>query len=159
MANGKLNVSDFKKVHWSEQDKHNARLALEFVQALMNNHDLDYVQRQYADAPYLQHNRGMRDGIPGLVEYFQTLVKRFPQFSYDVKQVMVDGDLVTLHSHATAFKKHRGNDRKGFNIIDTWRIKDGKLAEHWDSIQPLDGFMRMYYWLTGGAVRNANGVF
>jgi len=64
-----------------------------------------------------------------------------------------------FHSHATLDREHRGNDEKGMNIIDTWKIQDGKIVEHWDSIQALDGFMRFYAWISGGDIRNSNGVF
>ncbi|MDF2176926.1 nuclear transport factor 2 family protein [Aliiglaciecola sp. CAU 1673] len=159
MTTSTINFEALDKAHWSAQDRQNVKSVLHFVQRLMNEHQLDRIEQEYILAPYKQHNRSMQDGISGLVQYFQTLIKRFPEFSYEVKQVLVDGNLVTLHSHATVSKKHRGNDKKGFNIIDTWRIEDGILVEHWDAVQPLDGFMRWYYWMTGGAIRNNNGVF
>ena len=71
----------------------------------------------------------------------------------------MDGDYVTFHSHATLKEEDRGNDQKGMNIIDTWKIENGKIVEHWDSIQPLDVFMRFYVGLNGGDIQNANGVF
>ena len=64
-----------------------------------------------------------------------------------------------VHSHATLWKAHRGNGRKGFNITDRWRIADGVLVEHWDSIQPIDLFGRLYAIFTGGRVRNDNGSY
>ncbi len=145
--------------HWSPSQKQKAETALLFVQHLMNDHNFELIEQQYSNTPYIQHNRSMKDGISGVIDSVRSLTKRFPDFAYEAKNIFVDGDYVILHSHATVNKKHRGNDRKGFNIIDTWRIKDGKLTEHWDAVQPLDSFMRLYYWLTGGAVRNANGVF
>ena len=159
MKNNAPKVPEFTKGHWSEDEQQAANLALSFVQNLMNDHNLELIGKQYATTRYTQHNRNMADGINGVLNYIGTLTKRFPDFSYEVKTVTVDGDMVTLHSHATMNKKHRGNDRKGFNIIDTWRVEGGQLVEHWDSVQPLDSFMRLYYWLTGGSVQNTNGVF
>lgn len=152
-------IDSFVKEHWSSSQKQKAEIALDFVQRLMNNHEFELITQQYSNAPYKQHNRSMTDGISGVVHAVGTLTKRFPDFAYEVKNILVDGDYVTLHSHATVNAKHRGNDRKGFNIIDTWLVKDGKLTEHWDAVQPLDNFMRLHYWLTGGAVQNDNGVF
>ncbi|WOG27666.1 hypothetical protein [Endozoicomonas sp. 8E] len=45
------------------------------------------------------------------------------------------------------------------NIIDTWRLENGPIVEHWDSIQALDDFMRFYSLISGGNIRNDNGVF
>lgn len=144
---------------WTEQEADNARLVADFIQQLMNNHDFDAVRSQFGNSAYVQHSRGIRDGMEGVIETVSQLAKRFPDYTYDVKRMLVDGDYVIFHSHATVRKQHRGNDRKGFNIKDSWRIKDGQIAEHWDAIEPLDGFMRFYGWLTGGRVRNSNGVF
>jgi len=159
MSGIKISVSSFNKPHWSEQDKRNVQIVLRFVQTLMNEHEVDKVKAEHGDAPYIQHNRNIKDGIVGVTDYFATMIKRFPDFSYDVKNVFVDGDVVIVHSHATMNKKHRGNERKGFNIVDKWRVENGKPVEHWDSVQALDGFMRWYYWLTGGEIKNNNGVF
>ncbi|SON52078.1 protein of unknown function [Vibrio tapetis subsp. tapetis] len=49
-----------------------------------------------------------------------------------------------FHSHATLDKEGRGNDQKGMNFIDTCRIEEGRIIEHWDSIQALDLSMRLY---------------
>jgi len=59
----------------------------------------------------------------------------------------------------TLDKEHRGNDEKGMNIIDTWKIEGRKIVEHWDSIQALYGLMRFYSWISGGDIRNAIDVF
>ena len=155
----KVNLESLKKDNWSNQELDNAKLVIDFVQHIMNNHDFDYIMQTYSDGPYVQHNRSMHDGLSGVVDSVKQLAKRYPDFTYDVKHIFVDGDYVTLHSHATISKQDRGNDKKGFNIMDTWRVKDGKLVEHWDVIQPLDGFMRFYALLTAGAIRNTNGVF
>jgi len=42
----------------------------------------------------------------------------------------VDGDYVTVHLHATNNKKHRGNPKKGLNIMDIWKVEDGVILEH-----------------------------
>lgn len=154
-----INTDTWMKAHWSEQDKRNASRVVDFVRQIMNEHNFEQVEREYGDSPYMQHNRNMEDGIFGVLNYMKTLTQRFPDFAYEIKNVLVDGDYVVVHSHATMRKQHRGDYRKGFNIVDKWRLQDGMLAEHWDAIQPLDTFMRFYYWLTGGAIRNGNTPF
>ena len=154
-----IDIAALDQPHWTETERTNARLALEFVQLLMNDHDFDAVRARFGGNTYTQHNRSMADGISGVLEAVEGVVKRFPGYSYDVKSIVASGNRVVLHSHATMRESHRGNDRKGLNIFDTWRVEDGALVEHWDSLQPLDLQMRLYVAMTGGRVRNSNGVF
>ncbi|MEL6981351.1 MAG: nuclear transport factor 2 family protein, partial [Actinomycetota bacterium] len=116
-------------------------------------------RNRFGASAYVQHSRGIPDGIEGLFNYLEGLTKRFPGYSYDVKHVHADGDYVTFHSHATLKSSHRGNDRKGLNIIDTWRLSDGQIVEHWDAIQPLSASMRFLALVTGGRAKNTNSIF
>ncbi|ASP38448.1 polyketide cyclase [Bacterioplanes sanyensis] len=145
--------------HWSDTERANAEAVLDFVQLIMNDHRFDEVLARFGEQPYRQHNRTIADGIGGVVATLRALVKTAPEFSYEVKRVLVDGDQVILHSHATLKAKHRGDDSQGLNIVDIWMVEDGRLVEHWDAVQGLSMSMRLYGLLTGGQVRNANGVF
>lgn len=144
---------------WSAQEVQNAATVADFVQNLMNDHNFEYILKHYNDDAYRQHNRNLEDKIEGLVGFLEEFVQDYPDYTYDVKHIYADGSFVIFHSHATLNKEDRGNDEKGMNIIDVWRLEDGRIVEHWDSIQALDGFMRFYSLLTGGKIRNENGVF
>ena len=154
-----LQASVFMRPHWTDSERANATAVIEFVQLLMNDHDFDAVLQRFASQPYRQHNRSMTDGIEGVVSTLRDLVKTAPEFSYDVKHLYVDADHVILHSHATLKAKHRGDDGQGLNIMDVWRVENGRLQEHWDAVQGIGLSMRLYGLLTGGQVRNDNGVF
>ncbi|MDJ0960135.1 MAG: nuclear transport factor 2 family protein [Acidimicrobiia bacterium] len=154
-----IDLNDLRRPTWSPEEEANVELVADFVRLLMNEHDFEAVRARYGSSNYVQHNHGIPDGIEGVLETVGTLVKRFPDYTYDVKHILADGDIVTLHSHATLRKAHRGNQRKGFNITDRWRVADGKIVEHWDSVQPIDLFGRIYVLITGGRVRNTNGSY
>lgn len=154
-----IDLDALQKPGWTEQEQANAALVTDFVQNLMNNHNFDYVLERYNDSAYVQHNRNLPDKVTGLVGFLQEFVEDYPDYTYDVKHIYVDGDYVIFHSHATLKQADRGNDQKGMNIIDTWRIEDGRIVEHWDSIQALDTFMRFYSLVSGGDIENDNGVF
>lgn len=160
-SNDKLtvNLDALQKSHWTEREKANATIVTDFVQHLMNNHDFEYVLAHYNDSAYVQHNRNLPDKVTGLVGFLKEFVAEYPEYTYDVKHIYVDGDYVIFHSHATLNKEDRGNDEKGMNIVDTWRLEDGRIVEHWDSIQGLDTFMRFYSLISGGDIENSNGVF
>ena len=159
MDTPKINFDRHKKDSWSEQESNNVRLMVDFMQMLMNEHQFDQVLKQFGNPHYRQHNRSIPDGLEALVKYVKDFVKRSPDYSYDVKHIHADGDFVMFHSHITTSKKDRGNDRKGINVMDTWRIKNGMIVEHWDALQPMNGFLRFFFWLVGGKIANRNGVF
>ena len=154
-----IDLPSLQKTNWSEQEVENAELITDFVQNLMNNHNFSYILEHYNDSSYVQHNRNLPDKVTGLVNFLEEFVEDYPDYAYDVKHIYVDGDYVIFHSHATLDRKDRGNDQKGMNIIDTWRIEDGRIVEHWDSIQALDFSMRVYSLISGGDIANSNGVF
>ncbi len=154
-----LSFDKLKKENWSRQQIKNAKLVLDFVQQLMNNHDFDNVTKSFGNPHYRQHNRGIPDGMDALIKYVKNFTKQFPDYAYDVKHIYADGDYVIFHSQITTRKKDRGNDKRGINVIDTWRIENGQIVEHWDALQPMNAFMRFYFWLTGGKIANKNGVY
>lgn len=154
-----IDYDTLKKDSWSDQEASNVRLVVDFIQNLMNNHDFDYVTKNFGGGAYVQHNRSIPDGMAALIEYVKGFAKSNPDYTYDVKHAYADGDYVIFHSQATIRASHRGNDHKGLNIMDVWRIEDGKIADHWDALQPMDGFMRVFNLFTGGKVRNDNGVY
>ncbi|WP_306641780.1 nuclear transport factor 2 family protein [Sanyastnella coralliicola] len=155
----KVDLEKLKRPNWTSEEHANADLVRDFIQHLMNDHDIEYVLKNFDQGSYIQHNRSMPNGVKGVVDYVSKFVKQFPEYTYDVKHMYVDGDYVTIQSHVTTKKKDRGNPQKGFNIIDTWKIKDGRLVEHWDAIQPINGFMRFYSWMVGGKTVNENTLF
>ena len=154
-----IDLQSLQKSNWTEQEQANAIVVTDFVQHLMNNHDFDYILEKYNDSAYTQHNRNLPDKVTGLVGFLKEFVEDYPDYTYDVKHIYVDGNYVIFHSHATLEKEDRGDDSKGMNIIDTWRLEDGRIVEHWDSIQALDSFMRFYSLISGGDINNQNGVF
>ncbi|MEL6538481.1 MAG: ester cyclase [Bacteroidota bacterium] len=155
----KIDLDALSKPNWTVQERDNAALITEFMQHLMNDHDFEWVRKRHGNDNYVQHNRSLSEGIAGVVESIEGLTKRFPEYSYNVKNIYVDGDYVIFHSHVTMKKKDRGNEKKGLIIKDIWRVENGQIVEHWDALQPLDMSMRLFTLLNGGKIRNANGIF
>jgi len=154
-----VNITTLSRPDWSPQERANAELIADFVRLVMNEHDFATARMRFGASDYVQHSRGIPNGMEDLLDYLADITKRFPEYSYDVKRIHVDGELVTFHSHATMKRSHRGDESKGLNIIDTWRIEDGEIAEHWDAIQPLGFGMRLLSLVAGGRTRHDNGVF
>ena len=158
MATPTVQIDDLRQAHWTEAEARNAETVADFIQTLMNEHDFDRVKEKHPHPGYVQHNRAIPDGIPGLIGYVEQLVKRFPGYSYEVLQIVSSGDQVVFHSHATLSAKHRGDQSKGFIIFDMWKVVDGQILDHWDALQPLDLSMRFFNAFTGGRIANQNGL-
>lgn len=159
MGTIQIDLDRLKKDNWSAAEYQNAKIVVDFVQHIMNNHDFEYIQQAYGSHRYKQHNQSMVDGPKGVLKVVSGLAKRYPAYTYEVKHIYVDGAFVTLHSHATINKKHRGNPQKGLNIMDIWKVEDGEITEHWDAVQPINGALRFLFWMNGGKFRNANTYF
>lgn len=62
----------------------------------MNNHNFDYVLERYNDSAYTQHNRNLPDKVTGLVGFLQEFVEDYPDYSYGVKHIYVDGGAMIM---------------------------------------------------------------
>jgi predicted SnoaL-like aldol condensation-catalyzing enzyme len=53
----------------------------------------------------------------------------------DIKRVLAEGDLVAAHSYVNLEPNSPENPGRAF--ADFFRLKDGKIVEHWDVIQEV----------------------
>ena len=51
----------------------------------------------------------------------------------EIRRVFTDGDYVILHSQWHGLS----DSPRGEAVVDIQRLKDGKVVEHWDVIQPI----------------------
>ncbi len=108
----------------------NKKLVTAFYDAAINQKNYDAAVK-YLGAEYKQHNPTAANGKEGLKAFIDFLKARFPSQRGEIKRVVAEGDLVVLHVHST-----RG-DGPGRAIVDIFRVKDGKVVEHWDVIQDI----------------------
>jgi len=111
-------------------------IVLAFYEAALNEKDVDKAKR-YLGGTYIQHNPRVPDGPEGLFRFVQFRRDRYPAAHNEVKRVIADGDLVALHVHSVVIPGTPGRQ-----IVDIFRVEDGKVVEHWDVIQeiPVDLF-------------------
>jgi predicted SnoaL-like aldol condensation-catalyzing enzyme len=116
----------------------NKRLVEAFCAAVFVDHDLSGLDDFMAD-DYIQHNPDVAQGKAGFREFFETTFRAIPDFRYTLKKIVAEGDLVFVHSTTTG--THTGGEwlgvaptgnRLSFDVVDMFRMEDGKLAEHWD---------------------------
>ena len=71
-------------------------------------------------------------GAQGLKDFLDWAKGDSPDAHHDVKRMFADGDFVIAHVHVVIKPGTPGNA-----VIDIFRIEDGKIAEHWDAMQPV----------------------
>lgn len=108
----------------------NRKLVVEFYDRFFNKHDIAAASVLADD--YRQHNPQVPDGKKPLISFFSGFFKDNAQSKAEIVRSAADGDLVWLHVHAT-----NGADDRGQAIVDIFRVKDGKIVEHWDVIQAV----------------------
>ncbi|MBW9057944.1 nuclear transport factor 2 family protein [Agrobacterium pusense] len=113
------------------REEANRKLVIEFYDTVFNKHEVEKGAAVIVDS-YKQHNPMVPDGKKPFVDYFTGHFKENPQSKARIVRSATDGDLVYLHIHST----EKDGDR-GRAIVDTFRVTDGKITEHWDVIQPV----------------------
>ncbi len=116
----------------SALEKSNLEKAIYFMEVLESRNDLKPEERirilrdECLDDHYIQHSPYVEDGREALLNLFEARYKKYPELSMSIKRSATDGDLVWLHMHV----KHTPDDL-GRAAIHIFRMKDGKVAEHW----------------------------
>ena len=126
------------------QEEANKKVAIDMYNASLNGKDWEKTLK-FLGPTYKQHNLGAPDGIEGFHAHIENLRKNFPLNHGEIVHVMASGDLVALHVHV----KRKPEDL-GMAIVDIFRIKDGKVVEHWDVVQQIPDPAK---W------QNQNGMF
>ena len=113
------------------QEESNRALVIRFYNTVFNQHDLGIASTVLAP-DYIQHNPHMPSGSPPFLSFFTEHFKANPEARSTIVRSAADGDLVFLHVHSTSNPQDRGSA-----IVDIFRVDHGKIAEHWDVIQPV----------------------
>jgi predicted SnoaL-like aldol condensation-catalyzing enzyme len=116
----------------------NKAIVKEFITMVFHNHDLGNLDGIMRD-DYIQHNADVPQGKSGFIEFFEKTFQAIPDFRYTLKKIVADGDIVMTFSTTTG--THTGGEWIGqaatgnklnFDVVDIFRIQDGRIAEHWD---------------------------
>ena len=86
----------------------------------------------YVGDDYIQHNPAVKNGKDGFIEYFDEMQRDYPEKSIEFVRAIAEGELVALHTIQT------WPDDAQYVTMDFFRFDDnGKIVEHWDSIQDV----------------------
>jgi steroid delta-isomerase-like uncharacterized protein len=122
-------------------------LAERFAETL-TDHDLDAFA-ELLDDQYVNHNRFAQPGKRGSIDIFAAFLNAFEDFRVEVDDIIEAGE--TLVGRYTYRGRHTGTfmgvPPSGTEIemhsIDIWRVRDGRLQEHWDELNNLEFFQQI----------------
>ncbi|SNX62037.1 predicted SnoaL-like aldol condensation-catalyzing enzyme [Streptomyces sp. TLI_55] len=129
----------FSTVSWPQTSEpgpgfltaYNKKLVTAAFDQLLVKRDLSAIDR-YWGPEYDQHNPNIPNGVEGAKAGLGAYFKQFPQLKVTPKRVIAEGDLVAVHSHYVPAPGERGQA-----IVDLFRVRGGKIVEHWDVIQDV----------------------
>lgn len=125
MIDGSTELKDLDKT------EANKALVKNFVEDILVNGNMEKLAGYFNGDNYLQHNPQIPDQLSGLGAALGELAKQGIYLKYDkIHKVLGEGNFVLVVSEG-----HFGNSYNAF--YDLFRVENGKIAEHWDVIEPI----------------------
>jgi predicted SnoaL-like aldol condensation-catalyzing enzyme len=125
MLDGATAVTDLDKT------EANKTLVRAFVDDILVNGRMDKLAGYYDGDNYIQHNPAIGDGLSGLGKALGEMAKAGITMKYDrIHTVLGEGNFVLVVSEGNFAGKHS-------SFYDLFRVQNGKIAEHWDTIETI----------------------
>lgn len=138
MIDGPATAKEFDKT------EANKTLVAAFVDDILVNGSLDRLAGYFDGDNYRQHNPQIADGLSGLGAGLEAMAKAGVTMKYHkVHKVLGEGNFVLVASEGEFAGKPSA-------FYDLFRVENGKIAEHWDTIETI---------LLRSEWKNANGKF
>ncbi len=106
---------------WSEVLEKNKQLVRNFINDVLNRHDISAADRYFAQDP-----KPFKDFLRGFF-------KRFPDSHTTIEHILAEDDKVFVMMSGTATDNQDGK-RVTMKAADVFRIENSKFAEHWDVV-------------------------
>jgi predicted SnoaL-like aldol condensation-catalyzing enzyme len=110
----------------------NKAVVAAFYELAVNQRKPAEAAQKYIGEEYRQHNPKVADGVEPFVQFISGMQKKHPALTVAISHTLAEGDLVAVHVHLM----REAND-PGQAIMELFRLKRGKIVEHWDVVQPV----------------------
>lgn len=122
----------------------NKKIVRSFVEDILVNGRMEKLAAYFDGDNYIQHNSQIGDKLSGLGAALEAMAKQGVTMKYDhIHKVLGEGNFVLVASEGTLAGQHTA-------FFDLFRVENGKIAEHWDTIEPIPAKAQ---W------KNSNGKF
>lgn len=143
-ASGRTQTDGPTEINDLDKTEANKALARALVEDVLMGKNPSKISEYISSEEYHQHNPQIKDGLTGIVEAVEYLTSQNNMFKYTkIHKVLGEGNFVLTVSEG------EWNGGKKYVFYDLFRMKGGKIVEHWDVIQeiPTEG------------LANDNGMF
>ncbi|MDH4468336.1 MAG: ester cyclase [Bacteriovoracaceae bacterium] len=110
----------------------NKEIVRNFYETAFVKHQPIHAMKNFVGSKYIQHNPHVSDGPKPFISYFSEFYKKNPHATTKIMRLIAEGELVVVHSHSKA-----NSTDLGYAAIDIFRLENGKIVEHWDTVQPV----------------------
>lgn len=125
MIDGATEIKDLDKT------EANKTLVRNFVDDILVNGRMEKLAGYFDGDNYIQHNPLIADQLSGLGNALAEWAKQGITMKYDtIHKVLGEGNFVLVVSEGHLAGKHN-------SFYDLFRVENGKIAEHWDVIEPI----------------------
>jgi predicted SnoaL-like aldol condensation-catalyzing enzyme len=90
----------------------------------------------WVDPGYIQHNPYAQTGREAAIAFLSKFVENTPGQRTKIHRIIADGNLVAAHSHGWQ-EDGTPEQKRGFAVIDMFRVEGCKVMEHWDVLSPV----------------------
>jgi predicted SnoaL-like aldol condensation-catalyzing enzyme len=114
----------------------NKKLVFDMWRAIIQGGHTELAPRFFT-AGYIQHNPNVATGRDAMVAYMKATrpVRPIePNITFPVVAIMAEGDLVMVATVSYAPDPDNPGHKYAGTHFDLFRIENGKIAEHWDSV-------------------------
>lgn len=119
------------RAHSCAQTERNRAIVTRFADLMYVHENPRAAFEAYVAPAYIQHNPGIADGRDAAVRALVPLFAK-PQGSFEIRRILIDGNLAAIH----LLSHHVPGDR-GTAVVDIYRLRSGRIVEHWDVLQSV----------------------
>ena len=125
MFDGTIQINDLNKT------EENKLIVKNFINDILFAKNPNKITEYISTKTYKQHNPHVKDGLEGLAQALESLAKADMPMEYKKNhKILGEGNFVLSVSEGIFMKKH-------VSFYDLFRIEEGKIVEHWDTIEEI----------------------
>lgn len=114
-----------------DKTKENKALVKNFIDDILLNGKVDKITTYISTKKYHQHNPNVSDGLDALGKALAKMAKAGTPMTYQKSHIILgEGNFVLSVAEGKFLGKH-------VSFYDLFRIENGKIVEHWDTIEEI----------------------